>query len=72
MNFDPEKLYTGTVKFYNRKHKFGFIRVNETGQEIYTKASYLNELIEQDDSVTFNIKEVKRGPVAYNVSKLKE
>ncbi len=70
MQFDENKTYTGTVKFYNRKHKFGFIRVNETGDEIYTKASYLNDEINENDSVSFNIKAVKRGPVAYNVSKL--
>ncbi|HCQ29778.1 MAG TPA: cold-shock protein [Flavobacteriales bacterium] len=72
MQFEPDKKYTGTVKFYNRKNKFGFIRVNELDVEIYTKASYLIDPIDENDKVSFIIKEVKRGPVAFNVSKLEE
>ena len=72
MEFDPEKIYQGTVKFYNQKNKFGFIRVDETNDEIYTKQSYLLDSISDDDRVQFKIKMLTRGAVAFDVSIIKD
>ncbi|MFZ5552665.1 MAG: cold-shock protein [Bacteroidota bacterium] len=61
---------TGTVKFYNEKNKFGFIKVDDTGQEIYVAASGLTEPVKNDDRVEFEIQEAKKGPVAVMVKKI--
>lgn len=62
----------GTVKFFNHKSKFGFIRVDETGDEVYTHEKHLESPINEGDRVTFELAEAKRGMVAMNVQLLKE
>lgn len=61
----------GTVKFYNEKSKFGFIRVDETGEEIYVGHNSLLEPIKNDDRVEFELKDAKKGAVAVNVKVVK-
>jgi len=58
---------TGTVKFYNEKNKFGFIRVDEDGKEIYVSAQGLTEPVKNDDRVEFEIQQAKKGPEAVQV-----
>jgi CspA family cold shock protein len=60
----------GTVKFYNEKSKFGFIKL-ETGQEIYVGSTGLIDPIKNDDHVEFDIEDAKKGPVAINVKVIK-
>lgn len=62
---------SGTVKFYNEKSKFGFIKVDETGEEIYVGHNGLLDPINNDDKVEFEIKDAKKGPVAVNVKVIK-
>ncbi len=64
-------MLTGTVKFYNRKNKFGFIRVDESGLEIYVKSNGLLDEIADGDRVEFEMKEHPKGPVAVDVKLLK-
>lgn len=68
----PENRSKGRVKFYNRKYRFGFVIVDESGEEIYFKRSYVVDEVEldEDDAVTFVIGEAKRGPVAKEIQKL--
>jgi CspA family cold shock protein len=61
---------TGTVKFYNRKNKFGFIRVDDTGAEIYVRQSGIIDPINEGDRVEFEMKDHPKGPIAVNVKKL--
>jgi CspA family cold shock protein len=61
----------GTVKFYNEKSKFGFIKMEENGQEIYVGSTGLLEPIKNDDHVEFDIQDAKKGPVAINVKVVK-
>ncbi len=63
---------TGTVKFYNEKSKFGFIRLDETGQEIYVGSNGLLEPIKNNDRVEFEIEDAKKGPLAINVKVIKD
>lgn len=62
---------TGTVKFYNEKSKFGFIRLDENGQEIYVGSNGLLEPIKNNDRVEFEIQDAKKGPLAINVKVVK-
>lgn len=58
---------TGTVKFFNEEKGFGFIKVEGTGQEVFVHSSGIKQPIRQDDVVTFDLQEGKKGPQAVNV-----
>ena len=57
----------GTVKFYNTKAKFGFIRNSETGEELYVKKSGLVDVISEGDTVMYQIEDHPKGQKAINV-----
>lgn len=57
----------GTVKFYNETKGFGFIKSDESGDEIFVHVSGLKEEIQKDDEVVFEVQEGKKGLNAINV-----
>ena len=57
----------GTVKFFNEAKGFGFIK-SEDGQEVFVHVTGLKEEIRENDTVTFEITEGKKGLNAVNVS----
>ncbi len=61
-------MKTGTVKFYNEAKGFGFIKDAE-GQEIFVHATGLVDKIKENDTVTFDVAEGKKGLNAVNVKK---
>ncbi|HOZ50696.1 MAG TPA: cold shock domain-containing protein [Chitinophagaceae bacterium] len=60
-------MASGSVKFYNEAKGFGFIIVDGTNQEIFVHVSALKATIRDNDRVTFDIGEGKKGPNAENV-----
>jgi cold shock protein len=60
----------GTVKFYNEKKGFGFIVDDATNKEIFVHATGLVDSIRQNDKVSFDITEGKKGMNAINVKKI--
>lgn len=60
--FNMEK---GTVKWFNRKKGFGFISNDETGIETFVHYSDINmegfKLLDMNDKVTYEIKELEDG-----------
>jgi cold shock protein len=60
-------MKNGKVKFFNETKGFGFIKVDGTEQEVFVHISELVDEIRQDDSVTFEIKEGRKGLNAVNV-----
>ncbi len=60
-------MSNGTVKFFNETKGFGFIKVNGSNQEVFVHVSELKDQVRQDDEVTFDIQEGKRGLNAVNV-----
>jgi CspA family cold shock protein len=60
----------GTVKFFNRQNRFGFI-AGEDGKEYFVHESALeaNTSIDENDEVTFDVEEGDKGPKAVNVKK---
>lgn len=56
----------GTVKFFNETKGFGFIK-DETGKEIFVHISGTVDKIRENDQVTFDTQEGKKGPNAVNV-----
>ncbi len=65
-----EIWYTGKVKFFNHKSKFGFIIVDQTKQEIYVHRKNCEDELNENDNVSFTIEQVKRGPAATQVKKI--
>ncbi|HRH01369.1 MAG: cold shock domain-containing protein [Bacteroidetes bacterium] len=62
-------MTTGTVKFFNVTKGFGFIKADDTQQEVFVHATGLVDQIREDDKVTFEITEGKRGLNAINVKR---
>lgn len=57
----------GKVKFFNETKGFGFIRMDETGEDIFVHVSALKTKIRQDDVVLFDVEQGKKGLNAVNV-----
>lgn len=60
-------MKTGKVKFYNDSKGYGFITENETGNEYFVHNSGLIDQINNDDEVTFELTEGRKGMNAINV-----
>ena len=57
----------GTVKFFNETKGFGFIKDNESNKEYFVHVSGLIDEIREDDQVTFELQEGRKGLNAVNV-----
>jgi cold shock protein len=57
----------GTVKFFDSAKGFGFIK-GENGEEIFVHVSGLVDDIRDNDDVTYDTQEGRRGLNAINVS----
>lgn len=60
-------MNTGTVKFFNEAKGFGFIK-GENEQEIFVHVTGLNEDIRENDNVSYDTENGKKGLNAVNVS----
>ena len=59
----------GTVKFYNESKGFGFIKDDDSSKEYFVHSSGLKDSIGENDEVTFDLEEGKKGLNAVNVRK---
>lgn len=57
----------GTVKFFNTTKGFGFIKVEGSEKEVFVHVSGLKDEIRENDTVTFDIQDGKKGLNAVNV-----
>jgi cold shock protein len=57
----------GTVKFFNESKGFGFIKDSDSQEEYFVHSSGLVEMTSENDEVTFDLKEGKKGLNAVNV-----
>ena len=57
----------GTVKFFNEEKGYGFIKEDESGKEYFVHVSGLTDKIRENDAVTFEIQEGKKGLNAVDV-----
>jgi CspA family cold shock protein len=60
-------MKNGTVKFFNETKGFGFIKDEETKQDVFVHSSGLKESIRENDKVVFEVENGKRGVNAVNV-----
>jgi cold shock protein len=63
-------MLTGTVKFYNDAKGFGFIVDDASQSDVFVHATGLVDKVAQNDKVTYDVKEGKKGPNAINVKKV--
>lgn len=64
-------MQEGTVKFFNETKGFGFIKPNSGGQDIFVHVSGLVDQIRENDQVTFEVQNGKKGLNAVNVKVIK-
>jgi len=57
----------GTVKFFNESKGFGFIKDSGTATEYFVHVSGLSDQVRENDEVTFDIQEGRKGLNAVNV-----
>ncbi len=60
-------MNTGKVKFFNESKGFGFIVDDDSSKEYFVHISGLVDEIREDDDVTFDLKEGRKGLNAVNV-----
>jgi CspA family cold shock protein len=61
------KMKKGTVKFFNEAKGFGFVRETSTGQEYFVHATGLIDKVRENDEITFDLKEGRKGLNAVDV-----
>ena len=66
----PAGHRTGKVKFYNDAGLFGFLKDDQTGEEIYIPVAGLIDEIRKNDRVSYQLSEGKKGPEAIEVRTL--
>lgn len=60
-------MQEGTVKFFNNSKGFGFIKSNESGEDIFVHSSGLIDEIREDDKVQYKTEQGQKGLNAINV-----
>lgn len=63
-------MQEGTVKFFNEAKGFGFIKPADGGAEIFVHATGLIDKVTQDDRVSYEVQDGKKGKNAVNVKKI--
>ena len=60
-------MKTGTIKFFNEEKGFGFIKQDESGQDLFVHVSGLVDEVQKDDKVEYEVADGRKGPNAVNV-----
>jgi cold shock protein len=63
-------MKTGKVKFFNVSKGFGFIVADDTNQEIFVHQTGLISEIRENDNVSYEVKDGKKGLNAINVERI--
>ncbi len=62
-------MSTGIVKFFNESKGYGFIKEDGTNKEYFVHITGLIDKIAQDDLVSFDLQDGKKGMNAINVKR---
>jgi CspA family cold shock protein len=57
----------GKIKFFNESKGYGFVKDTDTEKEYFVHVSGLIDEVKDDDSVTFELAEGRKGLNAVNV-----
>jgi cold shock protein len=63
-------MKTGTIKFFNEQKGYGFLVDESTNKEVFLHVTGLLDEIKQGDSVTFSLKEGKKGVNAVDIRRV--
>lgn len=58
----------GRVKFFNTTKGFGFIKMNDSAEEIFVHSTNLIDKIKENDNVKFDVEKGDKGMSAIRVS----
>ncbi|QNF31372.1 cold shock domain-containing protein (plasmid) [Adhaeribacter swui] len=62
-------MNNGVVKFFNGQKGFGFIKETNSDQDYFVHVSGLMDDVRENDAVTFDLQEGKKGLNAVNVKR---
>ena len=57
----------GTVKFFNEAKGFGFVKETATNEEFFVHVSGLVDKVRENDAITFEVQQGRKGLNAVNV-----
>jgi CspA family cold shock protein len=60
-------MQEGTVKFFNETKGFGFITPSNGSEDIFVHVTGLSDQIRENDTVTYDVQNGKKGLNAVNV-----
>lgn len=60
----------GTVKFFNEAKGFGFIKPNDSKEDVFVHSSGLIDEIRENDEVEYEVERGKKGLNAVNVKRV--
>ena len=62
---------TSVIKSYNETKKFGFIKDDQDGKQIYfNESGLIDKPVNQGDQVKYDVIDGRNGPQAVNIKKL--
>lgn len=62
-------METGTIKFFNEKKGYGFIVDDKSQKDVFVHHTGLVDKVSNDERVSFEIAEDKKGVKAINVQR---
>ncbi len=63
-------MKTGKVKFFNVTKGFGFIKADDNNEDVFVHVTGLVDEIKDEDKVSFEVSEGRKGQNAVNVRKI--
>lgn len=57
----------GTVKFFNETKGFGFIKPEDSSEDVFVHSSGLIDMIQENDEVEYDLEPGRKGMNAVNV-----
>lgn len=69
-NKKTQPIQQGTVKFFNITKGFGFIKLDDSEDEIFVHKSNVLGKIREKDHVQFEVEDGEKGPTAVKVQRI--